>query len=86
MTIAFQVEEDGDTPFYLRLAAAIERAILEGALKPGDKLPPQRDIAFDLGVTVGTIGRAYQIARERGLTTWKATAKRQSAGPALTHG
>ena len=69
MTITFQVEEDGDSPFYLRLAAAMERAILEGALKPGDKLPPQRDIAFDLGVTVGTIGRAYQIARERGLTT-----------------
>ena len=39
MTITFQVEEDGDSPFYLRLAAAIERAILEGALKPGDKLP-----------------------------------------------
>ncbi|MBO0663743.1 PLP-dependent aminotransferase family protein [Jiella sp. CQZ9-1] len=56
-------------PFYLRLANAIERAIVDGLLKPGDKLPPQRDIAFDLKVTVGTIGRAYQIARERGLTT-----------------
>nr|WP_245198568.1 PLP-dependent aminotransferase family protein [Jiella mangrovi] len=51
------------------MADAIERSIVEGVLKPGDKLPPQRDIAFDLKVTVGTIGRAYQIARERGLTT-----------------
>ncbi|TFF27604.1 PLP-dependent aminotransferase family protein [Jiella endophytica] len=69
MTIQFAISEDDATPFYLRLADAIERAIVEGALKPGDKLPPQRDIAFDLKVTVGTIGRAYQIARERGLTT-----------------
>lgn len=69
MTIQFAIAQDEGTPFYLRLADAIERAIVEGALKPGDKLPPQRDIAFDLKVTVGTIGRAYQIARERGLTT-----------------
>ena len=69
MTIQFVIVPDDGTPFYLRLADAIERAIVEGDLKPGDKLPPQRDIAFDLKVTVGTIGRAYQIARERGLTT-----------------
>lgn len=69
MTIQFAISPDENSPFYLRLADAIERAIVEGALKPGDKLPPQRDIAFDLKVTVGTIGRAYQIARERGLTT-----------------
>ncbi|MCE7028272.1 PLP-dependent aminotransferase family protein [Jiella avicenniae] len=69
MTIQFDISPDETSPFYLRLADAIERAIVEGVLKPGDKLPPQRDIAFDLKVTVGTIGRAYQIARERGLTT-----------------
>ncbi|MEX6507912.1 PLP-dependent aminotransferase family protein [Jiella sp. M17.18] len=68
MTIRFDVPENGDAPFYLRLADAIERAIVEGVLKPGDKLPPQRDIAYDLGVTLGTISRAYQVARERGLT------------------
>jgi len=69
VTIRFDVSDDQRTPFYLRLADAIERAIIDGVLKPGDKLPAQRDIAFDLKVTVGTIGRAYQIARERGLTT-----------------
>ncbi|WP_342591899.1 PLP-dependent aminotransferase family protein [Jiella sonneratiae] len=69
MTIQFAISTDETTPFYLRLADAIERAIVDGVLQPGDKLPPQRDIAFDLKVTVGTIGRAYQIARERGLTT-----------------
>ena len=56
-------------PIYLRLADAIEEAIISGELSPGSKLPPQRNLAFDLGVTLGTITRAYQTARERGLLT-----------------
>ena len=35
----------------------------------GQKLPPQRDLAYDLGVTVGTIGRAYALIRQRGLVS-----------------
>ncbi len=56
-------------PIYLRLADAIEEAIVSGELPPGEKLPPQRNLAFDLGVTLGTVTRAYQTARERGLLT-----------------
>ena len=32
-------------------------------------MPPQRNLAFDIGVTIGTIGRAYHLVRERGLVT-----------------
>ena len=28
----------------------IERLILEGVLRPGDKLPPERDLASEFGV------------------------------------
>ncbi|RLQ88073.1 PLP-dependent aminotransferase family protein [Notoacmeibacter ruber] len=56
-------------PIYLRLADAIEKAIISSELAPGAKLPPQRNLAFDLGVTLGTVTRAYQTARERGLLT-----------------
>ncbi len=56
-------------PIYLRLADAIEEAIISEELPPGSKLPPQRNLAFDLGVTLGTVTRAYQTARERGLLT-----------------
>ena len=38
-----------------------------GALKPGDRLPPQRDLAFRLGVTTGTVTRAYAEAEKMGL-------------------
>lgn len=89
MTIRFVVSEDTSAPFYLRLADAIERAIVDGAVAPGEKLPPQRDIAYDLGVTVGTISRAYQIARERGLTAGevgRGTYVRNQSSPAAVSG
>ncbi len=60
---------EGNGPFYLRLADAIEAAIGDGTLPAGAKLPPQRNIAYDLGVTIGTISRAYATVHERGLVS-----------------
>lgn len=59
----------GVGPLYQRLADSIESDIDGGALAPGAKLPPQRDLAFDIGTTVGTVGRAYALLRERGLVS-----------------
>jgi DNA-binding transcriptional MocR family regulator len=59
----------GSGPIYVRLADHIETAIANGTLPPGTKLPPQRNIAFDLGVTIGTISRAYALIHERGLVS-----------------
>lgn len=57
----------GSGPVYLRLADSIESAIASGTLPAGSKLPPQRNLAYDIGVTIGTIGRAYALVHERGL-------------------
>lgn len=54
-------------PLYLRLAQAIAQAIAAGQLPPGSRLPTQRALADRLGVTVGTITRAYAEAERRGL-------------------
>ena len=59
----------GSGPLYVRLAERIEEAIASGTLPAGTKLPPQRDLAFDIGVTIGTVGRAYSLVRERGLVS-----------------
>lgn len=67
MTTWLPTDVSGSGPFYVRLADRIEQDIVRGALKPGDKLPPQRNLAFDIGVTIGTVGRAYALARSRGL-------------------
>ncbi len=52
---------------YERLADAIAEAVRKGELSPGAKLPPQRDLAWKLGVAVGTVSRAYQLAEQRRL-------------------
>src|SRR5688500_8536845 len=59
----------GAGPIYIRLADRIENDISQGTLPAGTKLPPQRDLAYDIGVTIGTVGRAYALVRERGLVS-----------------
>lgn len=57
----------GNGPLYLAICDAIALDIAEGRLKPGQKLPPHRDLAYRLKVTVGTVARAYAEATSRGL-------------------
>ncbi len=54
-------------PRYVALAEALARDVASGTLAEGTRLPPQRDLAFRLGVTVGTVSRAFALAAERGL-------------------
>jgi len=54
-----------DVPRYQAIAQAVTDAIGAGQLIAGEKLPPQRTLARTLGVTVGTVSRAY-AALERG--------------------
>ncbi len=54
-------------PIYLALAQAIAADVQAGRLKVGDQLPPQRDLAEVLGVTVTTVTRGYAEAARLGL-------------------
>ena len=54
-------------PRYLALASAIAEAINSGELPSGTQLPPQRELAEELDLTVGTVGRAYSIVKKRNL-------------------
>ena len=50
------------------LAAAIEADRAAGRLKAGDRLPPQRDLAYRLGLSLGAVTRGYNEAARLGLT------------------
>lgn len=54
-------------PLFTALADAIVDAVQAGRLQPGDRLPPQRDLADALGITVSTVTRGYAEAARRGL-------------------
>jgi len=67
MTILNISLENRSGPKYRAIAAALAEAIEIGRLAPGDRLPTQRDLAWQLGVTVGTVSRAYAEIERRGL-------------------
>lgn len=54
-------------PKYLAIAEALADDIAGGKLAPGARLPTHRRLAEQIGVTVGTITRAYAEAQRRGL-------------------
>ena len=56
-------------PVYRAIADAIDEGVQNGTLRAGVRLPPHRDLADHLGVTVTTITRAYTEASRRGLTS-----------------
>ncbi len=66
MTIWQPTLSNSSSPLYKQLADAIDKAIADGELRPGAKLPPQRRLAYALGVTVGTVTRGYNEAERRG--------------------
>ena len=52
---------------YLKLADAVAAEIASGALKPGDRLPPQRSFAYERHIAVSTASRVYTELLRRGL-------------------
>lgn len=54
---------------YMRVAERIRRRILDGVLKEGEKLPGQRDLAREEGVSVATLGRALDQLQVEGYIT-----------------
>lgn len=54
-------------PLYQAIAQCLAQAIAQGRLRPGDRLPPQRQLATALGVDLTTVTRAFNLARQRGL-------------------
>lgn len=59
----------GPEPVSRRLFAALSEAVARGDLAAGTRLPPQREIAHLLGVSLGAVTRAFAEAERQGLLT-----------------
>jgi GntR family transcriptional regulator len=65
------VDRGGPLGLHDQVAAEIRRAIAAGEAKPGERLPPARDLAAVLGVNTNTVLRALRILREEGLLEFR---------------
>ncbi len=54
-------------PIYVQIAELLTRDIVAGRLIEGERLPPERDMATELGVSVGTLRKALRDMGEKGL-------------------
>jgi DNA-binding transcriptional MocR family regulator len=56
---------EGRRSLYTQIATVLRESILSGEFNGGERLPTQRALADELGVTLGTVSRAYgELARE----------------------
>ncbi|MCP5068746.1 MAG: PLP-dependent aminotransferase family protein [bacterium] len=69
--IDLQIERSGDrgvgVPVYLQIAGQIRDRVVAGALAPGDRLPPIRELAKNLGVNRDTVSTAYETLAAEGV-------------------
>ena len=66
-----KVDRADPTDLYEQVAAAIRRAIADGEAKPGERLPPAKDLAAVLGVNTNTVLRALRQLRHEGLLEFR---------------
>ena len=61
------IDRSGSLPLHDQVAAQIRRAIADGEAKPGERLPPARDLAAVLGVNSNTVFRSLHTLRDEGI-------------------
>ena len=62
-----RIDPPGDLPLYRRIAGALRRAVRDGEVGIGERLPAARDLARSLDVNMHTVLRAYRDLADEGL-------------------
>ena len=66
-----KVDRQDPTDLYEQVAGEIRRAIADGEAKPGERLPPAKDLAAVLEVNTNTVLRALRVLRDEGLLEFR---------------
>jgi GntR family transcriptional regulator len=66
-----KIDRADPTELHEQVAAEIRRAIADGEAKPGERLPPARDLAAVLDVNTNTVLRALRVLRDEGLLEFR---------------
>src|SRR5947199_458370 len=66
-----KVSRADPTDLFEQVAGEMRRAIADGEAKPGERLPPAKDLAAVLGVNTNTVLRALRRLRDEGLLEFR---------------
>jgi GntR family transcriptional regulator len=66
-----EIYHSSSVPLHEQVAAAVRRAIADGEVLSGERLPPARDLAAVLGVNTNTVFRALRTLRDEGLLEFR---------------
>jgi len=66
-----KIDRSDPTLLHDQVAGHIRRAIADGEAKPGERLPPARDMAAVMGVNTNTLLRALRLLRDEGLLEFR---------------
>lgn len=69
--LSVKIDRQEATDLFEQVAAEIRRAIAEGEAKPGERLPPARDLAAVLDVNTNTVLRSLRLLRDEGLLEFR---------------
>jgi GntR family transcriptional regulator len=69
--LGVKIDRGEPTELNEQVAAELRRAIADGEAKPGERLPPARDLAAVLGVNTNTVLRALRGLRDEGLLEFR---------------
>lgn len=66
-----KVDRGAPLDLHEQVAGEIRRAIADGEARPGERLPPAKDLAAVLGVNTNTVLRALRQLRDEGLLEFR---------------
>jgi GntR family transcriptional regulator len=66
-----RIDRADSTAVFEQVAAEIRRAILDCEATPGERLPPAKDLAAELGVNTNTVLRSLRVLRDEGLLEFR---------------
>ena len=69
--LGVKIDRGDPLDLHEQVAAEIRRAIADGEAKPGERLPPAKDLAAVLGVNTNTVLRALRQVRDEGLLEFR---------------
>ncbi len=85
MNLNIKLDESSKLPLYYQLTEQFYELIKQGALKPGDTLPSEREICEEFNVSRGTVRQAINILVSKGYVTRKQGKGTVIKHPALDH-